>query len=167
MLDIADAFCPALARVQQFLQPRFSLAERQTSQVHAISKQQIECKEDQLIRLAIGDRRLEAGEVRDALLIQRDDLTIDQDIRQRGCLFGYRLELIGPVEPLAGLEADVALFDAKLHTVTVELDLVAPALAVRRPLDRRAKLRLDEVRHVRDFPYADRRRNDSRGCSFR
>ncbi len=60
MFDIADQLGVALAaRLQQFFQLRLALAERQCAKIFIIGKQQIEGKEDQIVGLAIGDRRLQ------------------------------------------------------------------------------------------------------------
>ena len=79
-------------------------------------------------------------------------------------------ELVGPVQPLAGLQRRLAVLDPQLHAIAVELDLVAPAVAARRPLDRGAELRRDEIRHRRDLlrpcaALAPRLGSGSRACA--
>ena len=84
-------------------------------------------------------------------MVERDDLAIKQHVGKRFRFAGDRLEFVGPVEALARVEHSIAVFDPQLHAVAVELDLMAPALAARRPLDHRAKLRRDEVGHGSDL----------------
>ena len=60
---------------------------------------------------------------------------------------GDRAELRGPVEALAGLQRGLAVLDAQLDAIAVELDLMHPARRRRRARERVAELRRDEVRH--------------------
>ena len=108
-------------------------------------------KNTRSIGLAVGNRRLQGGKIRRALGIERDDLAVDQHVGQRAAFPGDRLELVGPVQPLARLQRGLAVLDAQLHAIAVELDLVAPARAAGRPLDGRAELRRDEVGHRADL----------------
>src|SRR5581483_8927703 len=112
MFVIADR--PALLLVEQLLQARLALAQRQLAQIHVLGKQQVESEEDQLLGLAVRYSGLQRREIRIAVLIERDDLAVDQDIRQRVALLRDRLELVGPVQPLAGLERRLAVLDAQL-----------------------------------------------------
>ena len=56
-------------------------------------------------------------------------------------------EAVGPVVAAPGEYLHNRVFQMDLDTVTVELDLVDPALAVWHGIDRRGQRRLDEVRH--------------------
>ena len=80
-------------------------------------------------------------------MVQRDDFAVDQRIGQRLGCSRDGAELVGPVQPFAGQQRHVAILDPQLHAIAVELDLVAPAVRIRRPLDGGAKLRRDEIRH--------------------
>ena len=151
MLDIADRFGFG-PRVQHFLQSRFALPKRQAAKIFAVRKQQVEGKEDQMIGLAVGYRRLQRGKIRRAMVVERNDLAIDEPIRQRARLFRDSGELVGPVQAFAGLEPGLAALDTQLHAVAVEFDLVAPIFSARWPIDRRAELWRDEIRHRGDFP---------------
>ncbi len=151
MLDIADRSGFAFPRFQQLLQPRLALAERQAAKVFAIGEQQVERIEDQIIGLAVGNRGLQRGKIRRAFMVERDDLAVNQHIGQRAALFGDRMKLVGPVQTFAGFKPGLAALDAQLHAIAVELDLVAPAFPARRPIDRGAELRRDEIRHRRDL----------------
>ncbi|MHC2538448.1 hypothetical protein ACVJMY_008017 [Bradyrhizobium diazoefficiens] len=150
MLDIADLVRFPLLCLQQLLEPRLTLPERKAAIVAAFGEQEIEGKEDEVLGLAIRQRGLERGKVRRAVVVERDNLAVDHGLRQRIRLLRDGGELVGPVETLAGLQRRLAVLDAKLHAVAIELDLVAPAVAGRRTLDRRAELRRDEIRHLRD-----------------
>ncbi len=153
MLDIADRPCLRLgARLQQFFQACLPLGKRQAAQILAVGEQQVERIEDQLVGLAVGNRSLQRGEIRHGAVIEGDDLAVDQHVGQRGALFRDGAELLRPVQPLAGLERRLAVLDAQLHAVAVELDLVAPPFPVRRPFDRRAEFGRDEIRDRGDFP---------------
>src|SRR5690606_26984871 len=80
-----------------------------------------------------------------AVRIQRHDLSIDDAIGKARRGARDRLELPGPVEPLARPERSLALLDSELHLIAVELRFVRPPGVVRRTLDELAKLRLDEL----------------------
>ena len=82
MLDITDVLRPALARLEQRIQPRLALGQRQAAQVKAIGKQQVEREEDQAVGLAVGNRSLQVRKIRRAVVIERDDLAVDQRVRQ-------------------------------------------------------------------------------------
>ena len=84
-------------------------------------------------------------------MVQRDDFTVDQRIGQRLGCSRESAELAGPVQSLAGQQRDLAILDPQLHAVAVELDFMAPAVRVRRPLDGGAELRRDEIRHFRNL----------------
>src|SRR5205823_11041007 len=137
-----------LACFQEFLETCLALAERQAATVETFREQEIEGKKDEIFGLAIRQRGLERGKIRRSVVIERDDLAVDHHIRHRTRLLRNRSELVGPVETLAGLQRRLAVLDAKLYAIAVELDLVAPAFAGRRALDRRAELRRHEVRHL-------------------
>ena len=109
------------------LQARLALLERQRAQVLLPVEQQVEDEEDQIACLALGDRRLQGGEVRRAGVVQRHHLAVDDAVRQLGAGRDDLLELVRPVEALAGQERGLAALGAQLHAVAVELDLVRPA----------------------------------------
>ena len=85
------------------------------------------------------------------VMVERDDLAVDQHVGQRAALLGDRRELVGPVQPLAGLQRGLATLDAQLHAVAVEFDLVAPCLAALGGRSTNAELRRDEIRQRRDL----------------
>ena len=152
MLDIADRFGFAPGPCfQQLPQSRFSLPKRQIPKVFPLGEQQVERKENQFIGLAVGNRCLQRGKVRRAILIKRDDFAVDEHIPQPGCLFRDSAELVRPVQTFAGLQRDLAGIDTQLHAVAVEFDLMAPAFIARRPINQHAELRRNELRHRRDL----------------
>ena len=109
--------------------------------------QQVKGEEHELAGVAFGERRLQRGEIRRAVRVERHDLAIDDPVRQPGAGAGDGAEPAGPVQPLARAQDGTAAFDAELNAVAVELDLVQPTLAGRRTLDGLAELRLDELGH--------------------
>ena len=63
MLDILQARMLAPEPVEQLLQARLAIAQGQGAQILAVGEQQIEGKEDQLLRLPFGQGRLQRREV--------------------------------------------------------------------------------------------------------
>ena len=71
-------------------------------------EQLVEDEEHQVLGLALGDRRLQGGEVRRAGVVQRHHLAVDDavgQVRARGDDLG---KLVGPVETLAGQQRRLA-----------------------------------------------------------
>src|SRR4029450_10383689 len=83
--------------------------------------------------------------------IERHRLAVDHAIRQLLRLLGSRLELLRPVQALARAQARLAVLDAQLQAIAVELDLMRPAGRGGGTLDQLAELRLDEGRHLADL----------------
>ena len=84
--------CPC--GVEQLLQPRLALAQRQVAQILAVGEQQIEDEEDQVVGLALGQRRLQGGEIRRAVVVERHaSPSMMQSGKPRRSL-GDRLELV-------------------------------------------------------------------------
>ncbi len=82
-------------------------------------------------------------------MVEGDDLAVDQHVGERAALPGDRSELVGPVQPLAGLQRGLATLDAQLHPVAIEFDLMAPSIAGGRTVDQTTELRRDEIRQRR------------------
>ena len=162
MLDVADLLVLAFPRIQQFFEPALALGQRQRAKILAIGKQQVERVEDQILGLAIGQRGLQRREIRRAVVIERDDLAVDHHVRQCAAVPGDGGELFGPVEAFAGFQGRLAVLDAQLHAVAVELDLMAPAVSARRAFDGGAELRCDEIRYCRDLFWLRRFRRRTR-----
>src|SRR3954452_19007676 len=92
------------------------------------------------------------------IVVERRDLAVDYQIRQRARLLCDRAEFPGPVETFSGLQSYLAALRPELHTVAIELDFMAPVCAGWWAVDRSAKLGRDEVRHRGGFSrYAARR----------
>ena len=151
MLDIAQRRMLALEPVQQLLQPRLALAERQGAQILAVGEQQIEGEEDQGVGLALRKGCLQGAEIRHAALVERHRLAVDHAVRQALGLLGDGGKFRRPVQPLAGAQHRLAVLDAQLQAIAVELDLVRPAGAAGRLLVQLGELRLDEFGHRRDL----------------
>jgi hypothetical protein len=75
---MAGAFSTVAAR------RALSLGERLRAQVLQASEHLIEDEEDQIVGLAVRDRRLQRGEVGGAGMVERADLAIDDPVRQPG-----------------------------------------------------------------------------------
>ncbi len=151
MLDIAQRQVLALQPVQQVLQPRLPLAERQRPQILAVGEEQIEAEEDQGVGLALRKGGLQGAEIRHAALVERHGLAVDHAVRQALGLQGDGGEFLRPIQPLARAQRRLAVADAQLQAIAVELDLVRPAGAAGRLLDQLGELRLDEFRYRRDL----------------
>ncbi len=149
VVDVADPLGRLRRGVEQGLQPRLALAERQVAEVRALGEQQVEGEEDQVAGLAVGERRLQGREVRRAVVVQRAGLAVDQAVRQGLGVAGDLPELRRPVEAGAGLQRRMAVLDAQLQAIAVELDLVAPAGPLRRTVHRLGELRRHEPRKGR------------------
>ena len=146
MMSPAFPLSPAISSFSRALRAVWPLL----AEIVAGDEQGVEGEEDQPLRLAVGKRGLQRGEVGNALRIDRADLAVIDAVAQAlaGSLGDLR-KLVGPVEALAGPQARIAILDPQLHAIAVELQLMDPALAARRPVDHGGKLRLDEIRHAR------------------
>src|SRR5205085_12659027 len=80
-------------------------------------------------------------------VIECHNLSVDDGIGQVGRSLGNSAELAGPVEAFAREHRRGAILDVELHAVAIELDLVNPVVALRRPGKGLAELRMDEARH--------------------
>ena len=138
MLDIAQRRMLALEPVQQLLQPRLALAERQR-------------RADPRRRRTADRRRRRSGRrtcppTSAACRAAKSgapcvsSATASPSIMQSGRLLGLLGdggELLRPVQPLARAQRRLAVLDAQLQAIAVELDLVRPA-GVRRAAARPA-----------------------------
>jgi hypothetical protein len=84
---------------------------------------------------------LKRSKVRCAVLVEGANLTIDDGVRKIGCRACDYRKLGGPVEAFAGLKRNLAILDARLDAITVELYFVNPTLSRRWALQGLAKLR--------------------------
>jgi hypothetical protein len=169
MVDVADAppffGWGGLRRgVEQGLQPRLALAQRQVPQVRPFGEQQVEGEEDQIAAPAVRQRRLQGREVRRAIGAQGAGLAVDQARGKRLRVLGDLAELRRPVEAGAGLQRRAAVLDAQLQAIAVELDLMAPAGPLRRAVHRLGELRRHEAGQGRGLQLR-RRRGAQRGRS--
>src|SRR5262249_17281782 len=90
-------------------------------------------------------------EVGRALIGERDRLAVDHAVGKLLGRLGDGREFLRPVEALAGAQDRLAILDAQLQAVAVELHLVRPAARRRRALDQLGELGLDELRHRLDL----------------
>ncbi len=133
--------------IKQCLQTFLAFGQRQLSQILIALEQQIEGEVDQFVGLAFRQCGLKCCEIRRAVFIERADLPVDDGIRQVCRRCRNRRILGRPVQALTGLQRHLAVFDARLNAVAVELDLVDPAIARGWAFERFAKLRRYELRH--------------------
>ncbi len=127
------------AAPEQLLQPALALHQRQRAQVLAVLEQQVEGDVGEVPRLPLLDEPLQAAEVADAARVEDHDLAV-----QPGAVGGERLEGLGdlgeprrPVQLVAREQAHAGPVHAGGDAVAVVLDLVQPAVALRRLLDQR------------------------------
>src|SRR6266481_7034357 len=118
-------------------QPRqfgFALDQRQGGQIASIEMEKIEDIINKARALPCLQRCLQLGKTRNAFLVLDYDLAVDQRRmrRQLGNGGGDVRKFFAPFEALAGEQADIAVVEASLDAVTVELDLVRPAPSARR-----------------------------------
>ena len=137
--------CARLRAREQALQACLAFGQHELAQIFAVREQQVEDEEYERVALAVRKRCLQRREVRRAVAAERHDLAVDQAIGQGLRLAHDRVEFLRPVETLARAQHRAAVRDAQLHAVAVELDLMAPSLAVGRPGDELGEFRLHEA----------------------
>ena len=147
MIDVAQARMLALHTVEQRLQPRLALRKRQGALILGFEEQQVEGEEDQVFRLVVGECGLQCREIRRAMAVECNSFAVEDAIRQRLCLLGDRREFPRPVETLARAQRRLAILNAKLQPVAIELHLMGPARAAGDAFDQLGQLRFDELRH--------------------
>src|SRR4030088_1347239 len=96
--------------------------------------EQIEDVVEEALALSGFERRLQSRKYRNAARILDHHLAVDQRGAGRKLGGGHRDvgKFAGPVEALAGEQADVAAVEPGLDPIAVELDFMHPALAARR-----------------------------------
>ena len=146
VINVAD-IARGLVLCQQGFQPCLALGQRTGTQILSAIEEKIEHEIDQILGPAIRECRLQRREVRRARVIECHNLSVDDGIGQVGRSLGNSAELPGPVEAFAREHRRGAILDVELHAVAVELDLVNPVVALRRPGKGLAELRMDEARH--------------------
>ena len=143
MLDVFD-----LAAVRPFAAPAASLSRSLRSvsgrraQILAVLEQQVEDEIHQILRASFGERRLQGGR-NPARRCGRAHTTSPSMMQSGRPAAGLRDrgELRRPVEPLARAHDGLAVLDAQLHAIAVELDLVHPVLPRGRAAHALAELR--------------------------
>ena len=97
--------------------------------------QQVEREEHEVVYVAFRQRGLQRREIRCTVRIECGDLAVDDAVGKLRRQLGDRLKLVGPVETFARLQCRLAVRDAQLHAIAIELRLVRPLIAARRLLD--------------------------------
>ena len=82
VLDILDVAGMRSLAAQQLPEPLLALGQRQLPQILAALEQQVEHEVGQIPRAAFGERRLQRGEIRCAVVVEGDHLAIDDAVRQ-------------------------------------------------------------------------------------
>src|SRR5205085_4754657 len=107
---------------EQRFQPLLALDLVERGQVLSVELDQVEREVVQRVRVLLAavpalEYRLQRGEAWVTVLAIRHRLAIDQARRQveRGEGIGQRAELVGPIEALAGVDADLAARRADQH----------------------------------------------------
>jgi hypothetical protein len=144
-----------LGLAEQRLEPFLALDVGQPREVLAVELEKVERVERQLVAVLLApvpalEHRLQRREVRVAVRVVGDDLAVDQARRQVERLqpLDQGGELVTPVEPLAGIDSDLAPRGGDHRAVAVEFDLVQPAVARRHRVDQRRELRRAELRRL-------------------
>src|SRR3569833_3071533 len=133
--------------VDQLLEMRLALEQRHLPKVVAIEIEQIEGHQHDLVRAAF-QLVLEHGEIGRAIRLRHHDFAVDDcragvDLKD---ILSNLAEALGPVMAAAGKHLDLAIVQVNLHAITVELDLVNPALAGRYSLDLDGERWVNETR---------------------
>ena len=137
-----------LPRPDHLLEHGLALDQRQRAQIIAVEKQQIERVEDEAIHPPFAEIGLQSGEIGSASAVFDHQLAVDQP-RTEGERLERRdhvlAELLRPIVAAAGEEFHPAGLDARLQAIAIELDLVQPALALRRRGHERRQCGFDEI----------------------
>jgi hypothetical protein len=138
------------------LQPFLALDQMQLGSAHAIQEQQIEGKEDELIRAAFIHGGLEPTEYRHAVAVESAELAVEigRLHLQRAKRLDRPLVAMRPIEARPSQQLDVAAIDAGVHAVAVVLDLVQQAAARWCLVYHARELRLDPHRRPRSRSHA-------------
>jgi hypothetical protein len=132
VLDVAQArgACPCNRREQR-LEPLLALRRMAAVAGPRLrGKQQVEREEDQIFRLAVRQRRLQGGEKSGAPSRIERHRSRRPGSRQSGSLLAsltIAANFSDQSSPLRVLHGSLAVPDAKLHAIAVELDLVRPS----------------------------------------
>src|SRR5262249_44512189 len=113
--------------------------------------QQIKYVVDERVAVLRLQGLLQLREAGNAALVLDYDFAVDERglRRQPANRGGDVRELVGPVEALAGEQADLAMIETRLDTVAVELDFVNPSRPGRRLGAQRGERRRHEIRKPR------------------
>ena len=148
MLDVANfGLVLSVGLFNHRLQSPLAVDEALLAYVLPFAEQEVEGKKDQVIGFPIRQGGLEAREIRRAAVVEGDDFSVHNAIRQLAGGPRYRAELGRPIEPLPGFQGNLTALNPHLNAVSVEFDLVDPIAPCRRSLDRSTQLRSDERGH--------------------
>ncbi len=145
MLHVPQTLADSRLREQRF-ETAFADGQRKAAQVLASLEEQIEGEENEILRGLFRQRGLQYREAGNAAAVERDDLAVDQAVRERFGIAGDGGELPGPIDASAGADDPDAVVNAQLCAVSIELDLMTPSRLRGRAIDQLAELRFDEAR---------------------
>ena len=133
--------------IEQRFEPFLALYVGKAGQIFTVQRKQIEGIESETVRcglrsLAALQHFLQAGKIGIALGIMGDDFAVDKAGRQIECgdSVNQGAELVGPVLPVARVNANSLALCSNQRAIAVELDFVHPAISGRDIVDERCKL---------------------------
>ena len=128
VIDIAHP-PPRLGRdpVDQGLEPRLPVRQRQGRQIVPPFLQQVEGEIDQVLGLSVGDGGLKGGKVRRMVLGQGAQFAVHHPVGPLGRIGRQFRKAVGPVMAPTGVEPRAPAADGDLDAIAVELDLMHPA----------------------------------------
>jgi hypothetical protein len=119
--------------------------KRLRAEILVTQPQQVECEQDQLVRLVTLHRSLQGGKVGQTIFAHRANLAVNDAVIEATSSLGDLRECAGVIETFARTNGRCAIFDADLHAPAVQLHLVNPVRPVGRPIDELAEREWDEV----------------------
>lgn len=129
-----------------------ALLQPHVAQIVAVGMQQIESDEIEVV-LAACDRLAKLAEVRQAGIVEHDDLAVDNSAfgAETLGLFHQVAIFCCPVVPVARVDPGAVFIDDELRMVAVELDLVTSTIALGRLLNKGRHQGRDELQtHARN-----------------
>ncbi len=129
----------------ELFQECFALQQRRTTDIRSSHARKIEHDVAQrLLRTAV-DHPLQRCEVTASFLVQHHQFAVQACIAHRQRLHGLHHfgKIIGPIQTIAGAQLDLAIVQISQQAIAIPLDLVKPAVAVRRTVAMIGQLRLN------------------------
>jgi hypothetical protein len=149
---------------EQTLELLLSLEQWAAGHFDAIEVQQVEQVEHEVAGRAGIGCRLHSRKGRDAVRPHRAKLAVEIGLFHAKPAKGSdgRRIFVAPIEPRPGQQSDAFAVDPRMHAIAVVLDLMRPAIALRRLFDELTELGFDEGREV--SAWHERRMTSLRTC---